>query len=221
MAEIKVPNLCTFEGAIYLDQDGTLAETDAGLKALYEEVGRGAVGRILRERKLQRRASQDVARLHSTLVVPPYDLADHLGPSPSFELEGDPYGLTEREITDLAWRVREKRRNFLYSDARRLLGRLASRGVTPTILTYGDPFTQNIKAVLNGLDDYPIEVVVEELKGEYLSKTAPNEPLFLVEDRTKHLDKLPAQGVGVLYNPKGEAVSYKGPVVKSHDELWR
>lgn len=58
MAEIKIPNLRTFEGAVYLDQDGTLAETDAGLKALYEEVGKGAVARILRERKSQRRASQ-------------------------------------------------------------------------------------------------------------------------------------------------------------------
>lgn len=112
MAEIKIPNLRTFEGAVYLDQDGTLAETDAGLKALYEEVGKGAVARILRERKSQRRASQEVARSQNTRIVPPYDLADHLGPNPSFELEGDPYGLTEQEIIDLATRVREKRRGF-------------------------------------------------------------------------------------------------------------
>lgn len=219
MAEIKIPNLHTFEGAVYLDQDGTLAETDAGLRALYEEVGKGMVSRLLDERKTQRRASYLAAQKEKKPVGAPYDLRDHLGPNPSFELEGDPYGLTEQEIVDLAARVREKRRSFLYPDARRLLGRLALRGITPTILTYGDPFTQNIKAVLNGLD-YPVEVV-DGLKGEYLSKTAPNEPLVLVEDRAKHLGGLPPRGIGVLYNSKGETVAYNGPVIKSHDELWR
>jgi hypothetical protein len=218
MPKPEVPNLRTFEGAVFLDQDGTLAETDAGLKALYKRIG--SVGRLVSEREAQREASRRAAKAKKTLVVPPYDLRDHLGSDPSFELEGEPYGLTEREITALAKEVRTREGGFQFPDAERLLGRLASRGVVPTILTYGDPYTQNIKALLNGLSEYPV-AVVNGLKGEYLAKISPHDPAILVEDRIKHLHGLPPKGIGVLYGPKGNDTSYTGPVIKSHDELWR
>jgi hypothetical protein len=209
----EIPNLNEFEGAVFLDQDDTLAPTAGGIEAIFAEVGDPV--RLAYERQRQRIQSRESAVAQGTLVVPPYDIRDHLGPSPSFELEGEPYGLSEEDIIAIARRLREKNPDRLFPDARRSLGRLAARNLVPTILSYGDDFTQRLKASLNGLDAYPIEVV-EELKGDYLKKRAIGSYL-LVDDRSKHL---PRPG-GVLYNPEGKAAAYDGPVIRSHDELWR
>lgn len=207
----EIPNLNEFEGAVFFDQDGTLAPTAGGIEAIFAKVG--DAGRLMRERQGQRTRSRELAAAQGTLVVPPYDIRDHLGAHPSFELEGEPHGLSEEDIIAIARQLRDP--NRLFPDALRSLGRLAARKVVPTILTYGDNFTQRLKASLNGLDDYPIEVV-SELKGDYLKRQCDG-PYLLVDDRGKHL---PRPG-GVLYNPTGKAITYDGPVIRSHDELWR
>ncbi|HSE29428.1 MAG TPA: hypothetical protein VLA77_02480 [Candidatus Saccharimonadales bacterium] len=217
MAEIPNLNSVGKDFKVFLDQDDTLAPSNA-FSRLYEVIG--ASERLEAEREHQRKASREAAKSGGTLIVPPYDIVEHLGPNPdpSYGVE-IPYNLSPQDIMAMALRARESQPNPLFPDARRLLARLAIIGITPTILTYGDDFTQRLKAALNGLDIYPIEVV-NKLKPEYLADV---EGLgILVEDRIKHLPKIgESQIAGVLYDRNGNHPDFEGVIIKSHDELFR
>lgn len=215
----ELPNLRTVsnEFRVFLDQDDTLAPSNA-FNRLYDAIGNPE--QLVAQRNGQREHSREATRARETLIVPPYDIVEHLGPEPdpSYGVE-DPYNLSEEEIIAIARQARENQPSPLFPDAQRLLGRLASRSIVPTILTYGEDFTQRLKGVLNGLDEYPF-IVVQTLKSEYLKGILS--PGVHIDDRAKHVPVI-GEGsiIGVLYAPQQQALPSDRLAIQSHDELWR
>ncbi|HSE29831.1 MAG TPA: HAD family hydrolase [Candidatus Saccharimonadales bacterium] len=107
-------------------------------------------------------------------------------------------------------------KDFLYDDAREFLSWLDKHDSKPTIVTFGDPETQEFKiSLLPELAEFE-KVIVQQPKQIYLNNL-PQHDAIIVDD--KPVLDLPTWCSGVLLVRKLPAKDYNGQIVKSLKEL--
>lgn len=106
--------------------------------------------------------------------------------------------------------------DFLYPDAAKFLDWLEKQKIKPTIITLGDPETQDFKiSLIPRLRNFD-RIVVQEPKEDYLSRL-PKHEAIIIDDR--QVNNLPKWCKGVMVTRKRTAENYDGKVIKSLTEL--
>lgn len=125
------------------------------------------------------------------------------------------YGIDPAEAEALIFK-RINNKDYLYKDAVQFLDWLEGQGIKPTILTFGDPETQDFKMSLIPRIRSFEKIIVQEPKQDYLKKLAKHDAI-LVDD--KPVVQLPQWCRGVLLARKPSTTTYPGKTITSLTEL--
>lgn len=144
-----------------------------------------------------------------------YDFGDGVRHSSRFFYTLRSYGIDSVEAEALLSK-QLKSKDLLYPDAIIFLDWLKKKNISPTILTFGDPETQEFKMSLIPQIHHFDRVVVQQPKQHYLKNLAKHDAI-LIDDRP--VNDLPQWCKGVLLARKPGQTNFEGRIITTLTEL--